>query len=60
LDHVVSRQCELAQTSTSIILKTLRQHQVMLPCVMVMLPCVMVMLLCVMVMLPCVMPDPPA
>jgi Lrp/AsnC family transcriptional regulator, leucine-responsive regulatory protein len=32
LDHVVSRLCELAQTSTSIILKTLRQHQVMLPC----------------------------
>jgi Lrp/AsnC family transcriptional regulator, leucine-responsive regulatory protein len=32
LDNVVSRLCELAQTSTSIILKTLRQHQVMLPC----------------------------
>ncbi len=33
LDHVVTRLCELAQTSTSIILKTLRQHQAMLPCV---------------------------
>jgi Lrp/AsnC family transcriptional regulator, leucine-responsive regulatory protein len=31
LDHVVTRLCELAQTSTSIILKTLREHQVMLP-----------------------------
>jgi Lrp/AsnC family transcriptional regulator, leucine-responsive regulatory protein len=33
LDDVVTSLCELAQTSTSIILKTLRQHQVMLPCV---------------------------
>jgi Lrp/AsnC family transcriptional regulator, leucine-responsive regulatory protein len=33
LDTVISRVCELAQTSTSIILKTLREHQVMLPCV---------------------------
>jgi Lrp/AsnC family transcriptional regulator, leucine-responsive regulatory protein len=33
LDAVISRVCELAQTSTSIILKTLREHQVMLPCV---------------------------
>lgn len=32
LDAVVTRLCELAETSTSIILKTLRQHQVMLPC----------------------------
>jgi Lrp/AsnC family transcriptional regulator, leucine-responsive regulatory protein len=32
LDSVVTRLCELAQTSTSIILKALRQHQVMLPC----------------------------
>ncbi len=33
LDAVISRVCELAETSTSIILKTLREHQVMLPCV---------------------------
>jgi Lrp/AsnC family leucine-responsive transcriptional regulator len=31
LDAVVSALCLLAQTSTSIILKTLREHQVMLP-----------------------------
>ena len=31
LDAVVSQMCLLAETSTSIILKTLRQHQVMLP-----------------------------
>jgi Lrp/AsnC family transcriptional regulator, leucine-responsive regulatory protein len=31
LDSVVSELCLLAQTSTSIILKTLREHQVMLP-----------------------------
>ena len=31
LDAVVSQLCLLAETSTSIILKTLRQHQVMLP-----------------------------
>jgi Lrp/AsnC family leucine-responsive transcriptional regulator len=31
LDTVVSQMCLLAETSTSIILKTLRQHQVMLP-----------------------------
>lgn len=31
LDSVVSQMCLLAETSTSIILKTLRQHQVMLP-----------------------------
>lgn len=31
LDTVVSQICLLAETSTSIILKTLRQHQVMLP-----------------------------
>jgi Lrp/AsnC family transcriptional regulator, leucine-responsive regulatory protein len=33
LDAVISCVCELAETSTSIILKTLREHQVMLPCV---------------------------
>jgi len=32
LDAVVSRVCELAETSTSIILKTLRENQAMLPC----------------------------
>jgi Lrp/AsnC family leucine-responsive transcriptional regulator len=32
LDAVVTRLCELAETSTSIILKPLREHQVMLPC----------------------------
>lgn len=32
LDAVVTRICELAETSTSIILKPLREHQVMLPC----------------------------
>jgi Lrp/AsnC family leucine-responsive transcriptional regulator len=31
LDAVISQMCLLAETSTSIILKTLRQHQVMLP-----------------------------
>ena len=31
LDAVVTQLCLLAETSTSIILKTLRQHQVMLP-----------------------------
>ena len=31
LDAVVSQMCLLAETSTSIILKTLREHQVMLP-----------------------------
>ena len=31
LDRVISQMCLLAETSTSIILKTLRQHQVMLP-----------------------------
>ena len=31
LDAVVSQLCLLAETSTSIILKTLREHQVMLP-----------------------------
>ena len=31
LDSVVSELCLLAETSTSIILKTLREHQVMLP-----------------------------
>ena len=31
LDAVVSQLCELAETSTSIILKSVRQHQVMLP-----------------------------
>ena len=31
LDAVVSKLCLLAETSTSIILKTLREHQVMLP-----------------------------
>ena len=31
LDTVVSAMCLLSQTSTSIILKTLREHQVMLP-----------------------------
>ena len=31
LDGVVSQLCELAETSTSIILKSVRQHQVMLP-----------------------------
>jgi Lrp/AsnC family leucine-responsive transcriptional regulator len=31
LDTVVSKMCLIAETSTSIILKTLRQHQVMLP-----------------------------
>jgi Lrp/AsnC family leucine-responsive transcriptional regulator len=31
LDAVVSQLCLLAETSTSIILKTVRQHQVMLP-----------------------------
>ena len=31
LDRVVSQMCLLAETSTSIILKTLRQHRVMLP-----------------------------
>lgn len=31
LDAVVSQMCLLAETSTSIILKTLRQHRVMLP-----------------------------
>lgn len=31
LDAVVSKLCLLAETSTSIILKTVRQHQVMLP-----------------------------
>jgi Lrp/AsnC family leucine-responsive transcriptional regulator len=31
LDAVVSQICLLAETSTSIILKTLREHQVMLP-----------------------------
>jgi Lrp/AsnC family leucine-responsive transcriptional regulator len=31
LDTVISQMCLLAETSTSIILKTLRQHQVMLP-----------------------------
>lgn len=31
LDAVVSRLCELAETSTSIILKSVREHQVMLP-----------------------------
>ncbi len=31
LDAVVSQLCLVAETSTSIILKTLRQHQVMLP-----------------------------
>ena len=31
LDAVISQLCLLAETSTSIILKTLRQHQVMLP-----------------------------
>jgi Lrp/AsnC family transcriptional regulator, leucine-responsive regulatory protein len=31
LDDVVSRLCQLAVTSTSIILKTLRQHQAVLP-----------------------------
>lgn len=31
LDTVISRVCLLAETSTSIILKTLRQHPVMLP-----------------------------
>lgn len=31
LDAVVSQMCELAETSTSIILKTVREHQVMLP-----------------------------
>ena len=33
LDVVVSQMCLLAETSTSIILKTLREHQVMLPAV---------------------------
>lgn len=33
LDAVVSRVCELTETSTSIILKTLREHQAVLPCV---------------------------
>lgn len=33
LDAVVSQMCLLAETSTSIILKTLREHQAMLPCV---------------------------
>jgi Lrp/AsnC family transcriptional regulator, leucine-responsive regulatory protein len=33
LDAVVSRVCELTETSTSIILKTLREHQPMPPCV---------------------------
>jgi Lrp/AsnC family transcriptional regulator, leucine-responsive regulatory protein len=32
LDTVVSRVCELAETSTSIILKTLRENQPVLPC----------------------------
>jgi Lrp/AsnC family transcriptional regulator, leucine-responsive regulatory protein len=32
LDAVVSQVCLLAETSTSIILKTVREHQVMLPC----------------------------
>ena len=31
LDAVVSQMCLLAETSTSIILKTVREHQVMLP-----------------------------
>jgi Lrp/AsnC family leucine-responsive transcriptional regulator len=31
LDAVVSQTCLLAETSASIILKTLRDHQVMLP-----------------------------
>jgi Lrp/AsnC family leucine-responsive transcriptional regulator len=31
LDRVVSRLCLLAETSTSIVLKTLRAHQVLLP-----------------------------
>lgn len=31
LDRVVSRLCLLAETSTSIVLKTVRSHQVMLP-----------------------------
>lgn len=31
LDAVISQMCLLAETSTSIILKTLRQHQAMLP-----------------------------
>jgi len=32
LDAVVSQLCLLSETSTSIILKTLREHAVMLPC----------------------------
>ena len=31
LDRVVTRLSELSETSTSIILKTLREHRVMLP-----------------------------
>ena len=33
LDEVVTQLCLLAETSTSIILKTLREHQVMLPAI---------------------------